>query len=219
MNLPYREPDLQAARGRRFAVILVDLQNDFCHPDGVFASAGLRLTGLDALVERIGALAEAARAGGHVAVWTRMVYDSDEEVGLLAQRSPFLASEGLRRGTWGAELVDGLAVEPTDHLLDKRRFSAFFDTELEALLAREGIRDLVVAGVRTDFCVESTVRDALFRDLAAIVPADAVGGFVPDLHEHSLRLMGTVFARIAQTAEVVELLRARAGPTRSAAVP
>lgn len=217
MSLPHRQPDLQAMRGRRFAVVLVDLQNDFCHPDGVFARAGLRLTGLDALVERVAALAAAARAGGHLVVWTRMVYDSDDEVGLLAQRSPFLASEGLRRDTWGAELVDGLAAERADHVVDKRRFSAFFATGLEALLEREGIRDLVVAGVRTDFCVESTVRDALFRDLAAVVPSDAVGGFVPELHEHSLRLMGTVFARIVDTAQVVDLLGSRAGAQPAAA--
>lgn len=217
MSLPHRQPDVEAAAGRRTAVLLVDMQNDFCHADGVFARAGLRLEGLGDLIARVNALAAAARDGGHLVVWTAMTWDDDEAVGRLAARSPFLAREGLRRGTWGAALLDGLEVDGGDRVLEKTRFSAFFDTGLEAMLRGEGIDTLVVAGVRTDFCVESTVRDALFRDFEAFVPADAVAGYVPDLHEHSLRLMGTVFARIITAQEATELLRSRIPETRQEA--
>ncbi|ODU03728.1 MAG: hypothetical protein ABS81_13160 [Pseudonocardia sp. SCN 72-86] len=187
-------------------LVVIDVQNDYCHADGVFAGAGLRVSDLDGLVSRINILVAAARAGGRPVVWVRMEWDDDTAVGLLAERSPFLATTGLRSGTWGAELVAGLDPIPGDTVLRKRRFSAFHDTTLDDVLAGLGATTIVVAGVRTDFCVESTVRDAFFRDLRVVVASDAVAGFVDDLHRNSLRLMGTVFADVAPTADVVRTL-------------
>ncbi|WP_326836683.1 isochorismatase family cysteine hydrolase [Amycolatopsis rhabdoformis] len=188
------------------AVVVIDVQNDYCHPDGVFARAGLRVTDLDVLVERINALVAAARAGGHPVVWVRMEWDDDTQVGLLADRSPFLAAEGLRTGTWGAAPVDELDRRPEDVEVRKRRFSGFHRTRLDHVLAELDVGTIVVAGVRTDFCVESTVRDAFFRDLRVVVAEDAVAGYVEDLHRHSLRLMGTVFAEVRPVEEVARTL-------------
>lgn len=190
----------------RAGVLLVDLQNDFCHPYGVFSEAGLTLNDPARLVERINTLAQAARAGGHPVLWTRMVWDDEQHPGLLAQRSPFLAQKGLRRGTWGAELLDSLDTAPSDITLNKTRFSSFFDTRLEDILQRQEVEHLVVGGVRTDFCVESTVRDAFFRDFDVFVPSDAVAGYVNTLHENSLRVMNTVFAHVTTLEETVRLL-------------
>jgi ureidoacrylate peracid hydrolase len=201
-----RRERLAAAADRRLALVLVDLQNDYCAPGGVFERAGMRVDGLDKLVASTNRLVAAARAGGHIVIWVRMVWDEDGGPGLLAERSPFLAREGLRRGTWGAEPLDGLDVAPDDAIVEKRRFSAFFDTGLEELLLREGVDTIVTGGVRTDFCVESTVRDAFFRDIEVLVVADAVAGYVPDLHEHSLREMGTVFAEVVTVDDALGVL-------------
>lgn len=206
MASPHRQADLEDWRGHRLALVLVDLQNDYCHPRGVFDRAGLRLGDRAPLVERVNRLATAARAGGHVVIWTRMVWDNDEEVGLLASRSPFLAHEGLRQGSWGAELLEELDVHASDRIVEKPRFSAFFQTDLESRLQEEDIRRLVLAGVRTDFCVESTVRDAFFRDIDVVVVGDAVAGYFPELHDHSLRVMNTVFARVLETQQAVPIL-------------
>ncbi|MQY11753.1 Peroxyureidoacrylate/ureidoacrylate amidohydrolase RutB [Streptomyces sp. RB5] len=182
------------------AVVVIDVQNDFCHPRGVFAGAGLVVDDLDGLVANINTLVARAREQDVPVVWVTMEWADDAEVGLLASRSPFLATAGLRAGTWGCEPVDGLDVRPADRFVRKTRFSSFHRTGLEATLTELGADTLVVAGVRTDFCVESTVRDAFFRDYRAVVVRDAVAGYFPDLHENSLRVMGTVFARIAGTA-------------------
>lgn len=208
MTSPHRQATFEEAAGRRLALVAVDLQNDYCHPDGVFHRAGLRLPDGDRkrLVQETNRLARAARAAGHLVIWTRMVWDGDDDVGLLARRSPFLAREGLRRDTWGAELLDDLAVEESDVVVDKPRFSAFYDTDLERVLADAGVEALVLAGVRTDFCVESSVRDAFFRDIDAFVVADAVAGYFPALHDHSLRVMDTVFARVISAEEALRLL-------------
>lgn len=182
--------------GERCALLVVDMQNDFVMPGGAFAQAGLTIPDPTALVERVAALVARFRAGGGLVVWVTMVWDDDAAVGLLAQRSPFLRSAGLRRDTPGAQLVDGLVPEPEDLVVEKTRFSAFHATDLEQQLADAGVQTLAMCGVRTDFCVESTVRDAFFRDLRVIVVEDAVDGYFPELHANSLREMGTVFADV-----------------------
>jgi ureidoacrylate peracid hydrolase len=191
------------------AVVAVDLQNDYCHPAGVFHRAGLRLGDSDAIVANVNRLTRAARSAGAPVVWVTMVWERREDLGLLAERSPFLRDEGLRRGTWGAQLLEGLDVQPGDWRVEKKRFSAFYATSLDQDLRAENVGRLFLAGVRTDFCVESTVRDAFFRDYDAIVVADAVAGYIPRFHESSLTLMGTVFARIMDTESAIALLWAR----------
>jgi nicotinamidase-related amidase len=188
------------------ALLVIDMQNDYCHPGGVFAAAGLRVTGLDGLVRNVNTLAAAARSAGRPVIWVRMEWTDDADVGLLAERSPFLREQGLRRGTWGSELVSGLDRAPGDHEIVKPRFDAFHRTVLDDLLRTLGVETLVVAGVRTDFCVESTVRAAFFRDLKAVVAREAVAGYVEDLHVNSLRLMGTVFADVVSVDDAADLL-------------
>ncbi|HET6151637.1 MAG TPA: isochorismatase family cysteine hydrolase [Marmoricola sp.] len=186
----------------RTALVVVDMQNDFCHADGVFAGAGMTVSSIDETVEVVNGLVEDARASDVPVVWVSMGWDDDQEVGVLAERSLFLRHEGLRTGTWGHQLLDGLKVSPEDAFVAKKRFSAFYETELSGLLERWGVRSLVVVGVRTDFCVESTVRDAFFRDYRVTVPRDAVAGYFPELHENSLRLMSTVFADVVDSKDV-----------------
>lgn len=206
-----RADRLAAARGTNAALLLIDLQHDYCHPDGVFGRAGLKLDDLDGLVDAVNALSLAARAAGCPVIWAATVWNDEADVGLLARRSPFLAREGLRRGSRGADLLGRLERDATDHVVEKRRFSAFHETALATLLGDLSAKTLVVSGVRTDFCVESTVRDAFFRDLDVFVVADAVAGYVPALHEHSLTLMNTVFAQTVDLAEACQLLAATSG--------
>jgi ureidoacrylate peracid hydrolase len=190
----------------RVALVVVDMQNDFCHPEGVFARAGLRIPHRSDLVARVNQLVLAARAAGQVVVWVRTEWTDEASVGLLAERSPFLADEGLRAGTWGSELVGALDPEPTDHHIVKTRFDAFLRTPLADLLEELGVGTLVVTGVRTDFCVESTVREAFFRDYRVAVAREAVAGYVDELHENSLRVMGTVFADIVDNRAAIAVL-------------
>lgn len=205
MTHVHRTPPPADLEGRRAAVVVIDVQNDYCHPDGAFAGVGLTLADLDGLVASVNRLTAAARAAGQPVVWVRMIWDTDEDPGILGRRSPFMAN-ALRRGSWGAQPVDGLEVDPADHVVEKRRFSAFHETALDDLLREQGVTTLVAAGVRTDFCVESTVRDAMFRDLEVLVPRETVAGYVADLHEHSLRLMDTVFAWVVPLDEVLAFL-------------
>ncbi len=191
---------------KRFCTLVVDMQNDFVADDGVLAQAGMDNRSAKAIVPRVRELVEFSRAMGIPVVWVKMVWDSDLELGLLAQRSPFLKEKGLRRNSRGAAIVEGLEVKPGDLVVEKSRFSAFFNTRLEILLKNLRITNLLVAGVRSDFCVESTVRDAFFRDYDVIVVRDCVAGYFQDLHDNAIKTMGTVFARIMNLDEVKALL-------------
>lgn len=199
-------PEARARIGS--AVLVIDMQNDFCHPDGVFARAGgMRIQDLEGLIERVNRVVAAAREHGADVIWATMVWASDAEVGLL-RRGGFLAKEGLREGSWGAEMLSGLDVRAGDPVVEKKRFSAFFRTELEELLQDRGIGRLYIAGVRTDYCVESTVRDAFFRDLEVVVMRDCVAGYFETLHEGSLTEMATIFAEVVDADVAISMLKA-----------
>jgi nicotinamidase-related amidase len=202
-----RTQRLADASGRPCALLLIDLQNDYCHPDGVFARAGFTVADLPALVTATNALIASARAAGAPLIWTATTWEDADDVGLLGRRSPFLAADGLRRGSWGAAMLDELDFQPdADRVVEKRRFSAFHETGLVGELGDAEV--LVVGGVRTDFCVESTVRDAFFRDYDVFVVSDAVAGYVDVLHESSLRLMNTVFAQVVGVEDARQLMAA-----------
>jgi len=192
---------------RRYATLVIDMQNDFVADGGVLPRAGLNNAAAKAIVPRVRELVEWSRAAGLPVLWVKMIWHRDEDVGVLAERSPFLRHEGLRAGTWGAELVAGLTAAPGEPVVEKRRFSAFFGTGIDDRLRALTVTGLLVAGVRTDFCVESTVRDAFFRDYRVLVVRDCVAGYVAELHDHSLRVMGTVFAQVARLDEVPTLIR------------
>ncbi len=203
-------------RGPSTALVVIDMQNDYCHPDGVFAAAGLCIAELEELVAQINGLVAAARDAGRPIVWVRMEWSSDSDVGLLAERSPFLRHAGLRSGEWGSRLLDTLDADRRDREVVKTRFSAFHRTRFESLLAEWGVDTLVLAGVRTDFCIESTARDAFFRDLRVVIAREAVAGYFDDLHSASLRVLDTVFADVEPVSAAADLLR---GTPASPVVP
>ncbi|KAF0118150.1 MAG: nicotinamidase-like amidase [Xanthobacteraceae bacterium] len=122
--------------------------------------------------DRCVALARAARAGGMRVIWTRHVLRADYADGglLVTEIRPRLGELGaLKRGTPDIELYAGAEVDPTDIVVDKPRYSAFFGTDLDVILAASGIRSLVIGGVTTSMCVETTARDAAQRDIRTFV--------------------------------------------------
>lgn len=159
----------------RCALVLVDLQNAFCHPDGARSRAvgADRATSSCDLPRRVRPLIETCRTAG-VAVWWTAMEDSDPV-------RPHVVDTGIERlgarigtcapGSWDTHLVDEVAdlVDPADQLLVKHRASSFHATDLEAQLQARGIDVLIVAGTTTSYCVESTIRDAYARDFGVVV--------------------------------------------------
>ena len=210
------------------AVIVVDMQNDFVSEGGLFEHAGVDISGAQKVIAPIAQVLTAARAAGLSIVYLKMGYGSDlSDLGApgsvnrdrhlhFGVGQPMRAPDGsegrfLIRGTWNTEIVDELKPEPADIVIDKTRFSGFYQTDLDATLKKLEIKYLIVAGVTTSICVESTVRDAMFRDYLCIMLRDCmsepIGHDLPRTnHEASLLNAELLFGWVSDSQRLIQAL-------------
>lgn len=193
------------------ALLVVDMQNGFCDTAGSIARIGFDMSMLKAAIAPCVRLVTAARAAGVPIFYTRYVYRADYRDGgvLVHALMPQLKENAaLIAGSWDAQILPELAPLPGDVVIDKARPSAFYGTPLESLLRNFGTRRLVVCGVTTNCCVETSVRDASQRDFETFVVADATGELEADRHHGALKTMGLLFGRVVTVAEVEQAFSA-----------
>jgi len=181
------------------ALIVIDMQVSFCKPEGRVAAIGLDTAACQAVVGPCAEVLQAARAVDMPVFFTRYVYQKDYADGgvMINHLMPELAEvNALKAGSKDADIVPELMPRAGEQVIDKNRPSAFFDTELESLLADAACKQLVVCGVTTNCCVESTVRDASHRDMQVFVIEDACAELDPERHVASLKTMDMLFADI-----------------------
>jgi ureidoacrylate peracid hydrolase len=174
------------------ALLVVDMQNGFCHPEGSFTRIGMALEGAGEAVRNAAVAVEQARRAGIPVVFTRHLYRPGraDEGRALKQNNPALAGvDGLEAGTWDAEVVAELGCGPSDLVMDKVRFDAFQWTSLEPLLRGLEVDELVICGVVTNLCVETTIRSAFMRDFPVIMLADCCAAQSRRLHELSVEVL------------------------------
>jgi len=169
-------------------------------PEGATrAPPGLPFEALVPAVAPCRELIALARSHGVPVIYTRYVYRHDfRDAGLLAgELMPVLREQrALVAGSADAEIIAELAPEPEDFVVDKNRPSAFYATPLETWLHGLGVKELVVCGVTTNCCVETTVRDASQRDYRCFVIGDAVAEFDPERHRVALESMAMLFGYV-----------------------
>lgn len=196
---------------RRTALLVVDVQNDFCHPDGFFAGFGFDVRPCGEVASRIAPVVAAARRLGMPVVWT-MSTNSDPPVHRLQParfRRPRVDGrppDQFAPGSWGWRIVDELEPEPSELVVEKPRYDAFHRTDLEDELRERGISTVVVTGVITNCCVDTTARSAFMRGFDVLVLEDCVATFAEerDLHDASLRNLAQLFAVVADAAVLEE---------------
>ena len=192
----------------RLALLLLDLQNDFIHPDGAYGRAGLSSAAIAAIPARLAPVAAAVRAAGGLVVSTHftLVPGRGGEP-MIAPRlkalRAFLGRGDFASGSWGHGLVEALA--PSDIAVEKVAYSAFYMSRLEFVLRRAGIETLLAAGIVTNGGVASTVRDAEVREFRTIVLEDGCGAFDQAVHETAIHALRPV-ADIARCADVPAML-------------
>jgi len=161
------------------AFLVMDMQYDFLEP-----TSPLRVPeGLD-LIDGLRELIDICRAKGIEVIFTASVYaPGDEDLGRMGQLFPGLkGADTLRKGSQGAQIHERLAPRPEELTVEKPRYSAFFRTGLDDYLRGRGIDTLIIGGVCTNVCCESTARDALFRDYRVFFLADGTATYdLPDL--------------------------------------
>lgn len=191
---------------RRSALVVVDLQNDFVHPDGYFGSHGKDVSAAYELVPRVASFVEAVRQAGALVVWIRQSTlpngRSDSPAWRAFKQRHGFDGQYTLAGSWGQALCEPLEPAPDEPVVEKFRSSAFRGTSLDAILRANGVEHVFVCGCMTEGCVESTVRDAAFHDFYAGVVRDMVASTVPKLHEASLLVMSSQF-RVVESAELL----------------
>lgn len=203
------------------ALFVIDMQHDFVSEHGYMHRMGCDLTGLQAPIEPIGRILEAARELGYHVVHTREGYAADLSdlqpwKRAAAPREPVPIGDrgslgrALVRGEPGWQIVDALAPLSGEVVLDKASYGVFATTEVDELLRRWGIRNLILTGVTTDCCVTSCLREALDRGYDCLVVEDCVGASDVRCHEAALALIGKpsgVFGAAADSQAVIRALR------------
>ena len=177
------------------AVLIVDLQNDFLHPKGAYGRSGTSSPDIAALPDRIRPLLNTVRRAGGWVVSTQftLVPGRDGAPFIsphLKKMRPFLTTGDFFPGGWGHALVDEL--QPADLTVEKVAYSAFYQTRMEFVLSRAGIRMLMVCGIVTNGGVASTVRDAHVRDFNVITLHDGCAAFSPETHDNAVKALATV---------------------------
>lgn len=196
----------------RSALLLIDLQRSFCDPHGSMAKQGRDIAPMQAAARACARLADAAHRTAIPVIFTRMQFRADYADGgrLVTAIRPNLAKIGaLQAGTFDAELADGIGYKAGDTILDKARYSALYATALEICLRASDVARVIVGGVTTSMCVESTVRDLGQRDYEVIVAREACGDFAADRYDASLAAMAFGFATIESLDHCLGHLAAR----------
>jgi len=178
------------------ALVVVDLQNDFLHPNGSYARGGDANPPALLLPERVAVVARALKAGGGLVVASQFTLwpDAKGEPMIsphLKALRPYLARGDFAPGSWGQANVDALA-GLVDVTVSKVAYSAFFNTQLDWVLRRAGIDTVAVCGIVTNGGVASTVRDAHMRDYRTLVLGDGCAAFGEERHNTSLADMRNV---------------------------
>ena len=191
---------------RHTALLLIDIQNDFCALEGAFGKLGYDVSAMPAMAEHNRLLLESARAAGLLIVFIRACYDEVFLGRPLAEqfhKRDFIDSMCLS-GDWGIDWYGGIAPGAADNevVVTKHHFSAFWDTDLDLYLRSNGIETVVCTGVVTSGCVESTARDAFFRDYGVVIAEDCVADPQVERHRASLGKLAQTFGVVVNSEEI-----------------
>lgn len=190
----------------RTALVVIDMQNDFCAPEGYVAKLGLDVSRLSLLVPSLEAILACARDVGVPIVWLRACYENGLVPPSMVQQkqSRNIQAVCCARGSWGYAFF-GVSPASGEAVFEKHTYSGFSNPDFEAHLRSLDIETLLLAGVQTNVCVESTLRDAHSRGFNIAVLSDGVGSHTPALHEATLANTRFLFGDVCTIAQVKEI--------------
>lgn len=189
---------------RHAALLIVDVQNDFCAVDGFFHRIGREMSMIQATVPGLAKFLEEARQVGLPVIFIQAIYDEAYLSGPMKEMSE---RRGIREslclsGTWGADFY---VIRPLPHelVVQKHRYSAFAGTELDLILRNSGVKTIIVCGVSTNICVESTARDGYFLNYYIVLVSDCSASNSESLHRATLENIQNNFGVTATAEEII----------------
>jgi nicotinamidase-related amidase len=192
----------------RTALLTIDLQNDFLHPDGAYGRAGLGRADMAALPGRIVPIRDTLRAisGTHISAQFTLVPGPGGEPIISAHLRclrPFLTKGDFAPGGWGHRVVE--AIQTPDYIVEKVAYSVFWQSRMEWVVKALGIEPLIIGGIVTNGGVASSLRDAHLRDIRTVLLTDSCAAFDPAVHEATLISLGSIATRMT-CAEATQML-------------
>ncbi|MDR7522723.1 MAG: isochorismatase family cysteine hydrolase [Armatimonadota bacterium] len=199
------------------ALLVIDAQNAFLHPEGTLGLSGVDMSLLTAVIPPLRRLIPACKAAGIPDIWSLQHHLPEDHTRALHRIQPHTAKRArlaCQPGTWDAEIVDELKplIDAGSHLIEKHKFSVFYGTRLEVLLRILGRRTLIVTGSTTNACVDTTIREAYMRDYDLLIVSDCIGGVRRDWHEMALAVWAQYCGAVVTSDQVLAMVgAARAG--------
>jgi ureidoacrylate peracid hydrolase len=188
------------------AVLVVDMQNDWVAPGGILSKEGREPTAAQKMAQRLPAFIDAARSAGALVVFVRNVYStegnaylSDSWLEQAARKRPggYTAIPVCAPNSWEADYYGDVCPKDGDLVVTKHRYSAFYNTDLDTILRVHGIRTVVMTGVGTNVCVETTAREAFVRDYYVVIVRDATAAHTKEDHEATLKNIDRFFGEVS----------------------
>lgn len=187
-------------------VLVIDMQNEFCHEQGVFCRNDpikFNVTNIQHMIPKLKIFLDHMRKRGIPIIYCKTLFSDDaKDAGLYVKTRSFLLKEGLRRNDWGSEIVDDLYPLEGDYIVEKSRFSAFYNTNMEIVLRALKAETLFFTGVATNVCVESTIRDAFFRDYQPVLIEDCCRAWKEEAHLATINNVLYIFGMVMNSEEI-----------------
>ena len=187
------------------ALIIIDMQNAFISKEGSLSKMGLDTSRVSRVIEPIVQLRKEFQKHQKPVIYLQHTHRKDGlDAGLIDKVFPPILKLGhCIEGTWDCEIIPELKPSDTDIVVTKYRFSGFFETQLETILKALNIETLVVCGIAANVCVESTVRDAFYRDYNVFVPMETTAAFFEEAEKAALDNFRFAFARVINVEDIV----------------
>jgi ureidoacrylate peracid hydrolase len=190
---------------RYAALIVVDVQNDFVSPEGSAGKRGEDVGPAMAMIPNLTGLIDQARRVGLTIIYIRTTHsDWTDTASWVYRTSQKSGLSTCREGSWGAEFYDGIAPLPTERVVIKHRYSAFINTDLNTVLKARGIQSVLVCGVATNVCVETTARDGYMYDYYVTMIDDCSAAYDAKLHMSTLENIRRHFGLVASSNQIIE---------------
>lgn len=186
------------------ALVIVDVQNDYCDSRGVFGKQGSNLSMVENMILSLTELISHARKKRVPIIYIQTIHEASTDSSTWTNRLKDADQKGVcRKDTWGAAFFQ-LVPQPEDIIVNKHRYSGFIHTRLDSVLRTLNIKTLLIAGISTNVCVESTARDGFMLDYDIVLLSDCTAAYSKEAHEMTLENIDQYFGAVSGSNQVIE---------------
>lgn len=189
------------------AILVIDVQNDFCSYEGALAKLGTDISMIHRMLPSLIRFINYAREANAPIIYIQHINSDETTSPSLLEKRIGLGRDRVsvcQKGTWGAQLFEELPINSSDFVVQKYRYSAFINTNLDLILRSHGIKTLIITGLSTNVCVESTARDGFMYDYFIVLPKDCLATTITSLHQPSLETLQRYFATVTASHAIIE---------------